>query len=264
MYTTEDDVHEIRTLPSDTRARLRSTQILTSLPQLISELVQNSLDARASHVDIGLDFDDWSCWVRDDGVGMAIGMDGLGCVGGEADEGRYGTSKTYGSSSINTPSTFGFRGEALASAANLSCLEISSRTVGQNESWSVILKGGKRLYYGAALRWRRERPGTVVCIRDAFYNLPIRRLSHPNASRTMELVIKELQTFALVFPQVAFSFEDTSKSSKDSATKKTRVLSVPKVIGPPFLCRMSSELYVFYSDYFHPTRFPSNIRTRSR
>jgi hypothetical protein len=78
----------------------------------------------------------------------------------------------------------------------LCCLEISSRTAHQRESWSVIIKvfqysrlstsylstdllcihftirqGSRQIYSGAALRWRRERPGTTVCIRDAFYNV---------------------------------------------------------------------------------------------
>jgi DNA mismatch repair protein MLH3 len=53
-----------------TQAKLRSTQILTTLPQIISELIQNSLDAKANHIDIGINFEDWMCWVRDDGTGI--------------------------------------------------------------------------------------------------------------------------------------------------------------------------------------------------
>ena len=129
-------VKSIQRLPQATRTRLRSTQIITTLSQIISELVQNSLDARASHVDVGLDFEAWECWVRDDGVGMSVGMEGLGSVGMEADGGRYseylfcmglatlsdaarkGTSKTYGSSSVGSASTFGFRGEGMREPAS--------------------------------------------------------------------------------------------------------------------------------------------------
>lgn len=58
-------------LPSATQSKLRSTQILVSLPQVVSELIQNSLDAEATHVDVGVDCEAWSCWVRDDGAGMS-------------------------------------------------------------------------------------------------------------------------------------------------------------------------------------------------
>ena len=72
-------------LPHPTRSRLRSTQILTTLAQIISELVQNSLDAGAKHVDVGVDIEGWECWVRDDGCG--ISRQDLGKL-----EGRYSES----------------------------------------------------------------------------------------------------------------------------------------------------------------------------
>ena len=62
-------------LDNGTRSKLRSTQIITSLPQIVSELVQNSLDAGASSIEIGVNRDEWSCWVRDNGTG--ISKDGL-------------------------------------------------------------------------------------------------------------------------------------------------------------------------------------------
>lgn len=58
-------------LPAHTQSKLRSTQILVSLPQVISELIQNALDANAGQVDVGVDCEEWSCWVRDNGVGMS-------------------------------------------------------------------------------------------------------------------------------------------------------------------------------------------------
>lgn len=70
-------------LPDATQSKLRSTQILTSLPQLISELVQNALDAGASHVDVGVDCEDWGCWVKDDGSG--INRDGLDALANVSD-----------------------------------------------------------------------------------------------------------------------------------------------------------------------------------
>jgi DNA mismatch repair protein MLH3 len=65
-------------LPTETRSLLRSTQILTTLPQITSELVQNALDAGAHKVEIGVHFAEWTCWVRDDGSG--ISKDGLAAL----------------------------------------------------------------------------------------------------------------------------------------------------------------------------------------
>lgn len=114
--------NELQQLPSHTQAKLRSTQILVSLPQIISELVQNSLDADASQIDIGVDCEDWSCWVRDDGRG--ISKADLVALQSAERYGVYrrfpvrksklsaaGTSKAYSYDSLGEVSTFGFRGE---------------------------------------------------------------------------------------------------------------------------------------------------------
>lgn len=76
----------IEVLPAPTQSKLRSTQILTSLSQIISELVQNSLDAGAQQINVGIDCEEWECWVRDDGVGMS--KDGLVRLMGGTKEGR--------------------------------------------------------------------------------------------------------------------------------------------------------------------------------
>ncbi|KAG2155051.1 uncharacterized protein EDB93DRAFT_1130961 [Suillus bovinus] len=212
-------------LSVETRAKLRSTQLLTSLPQVVSELLQNSLDAGASQVDIGIDCEEWSCWVRDNGAG--ISKAGLTTIGRGSEEGRYNTSKAYTPASLDFVSTFGFRGEALSSMAELCCLEISSRTSQSRESWSVILKGGKSLYSGPSIRWRRETAGSVVCVRDAFFSLPIRRQSHPSTAKTIDAIKQELEAYALMFPNVSFTLQDDSKS-RENASSKGHVLRVPK------------------------------------
>jgi DNA mismatch repair protein MLH3 len=74
-------------LPEPVRTRLRSTQLLTSLPHVVSELIQNSLDASASHIDIGVDCQEWECWVKDDGHGIT--KNDLGALSKSGEAGRY-------------------------------------------------------------------------------------------------------------------------------------------------------------------------------
>jgi signal transduction histidine kinase len=80
--------NSIEHLPTATRTKLRSTQILTSISQIVSELLQNSLDAGARHIEIGVDCEEWSCWVRDDGAGMS--KDAMNLLGKGPEDGRYG------------------------------------------------------------------------------------------------------------------------------------------------------------------------------
>lgn len=120
---------DIQRLPQSTQLSLRSSQILTSLAQVVSELVQNSLDANARHIEVGLDCEDWGCWVRDNGHG--ISRDELSTLGVD----RYRawctimcsrrhtvfetyvclhaaeSSKDYEPDSLSLRSGFGFRGE---------------------------------------------------------------------------------------------------------------------------------------------------------
>lgn len=78
----------ITLLPSETRALLRSTVILTTLPQVVSELVQNALDAGSSDVSVTLDASEWMCLVRDNGHGMS--SSDLAHLGKGSDGNRYG------------------------------------------------------------------------------------------------------------------------------------------------------------------------------
>lgn len=207
---------EIAPLPQRTRSILRSTVILTSLVQVVSELIQNSLDANARSIQVGVDCDDWSCWVQDDGMGFTI--DNLELLANNCKVGsmRYFTNKDPDCGHTS----FGFRGEALASIADLSILEISSRTAKARQSWSVILKGPETLFFGPSARWHRQSAGTTVCVRDAFHSLPVRRLAHTPSSRTLELIGREIETYALIIPNVTFQL----KNSRTEA----RIMTIPK------------------------------------
>ncbi len=105
---------QLQQLDVQTRSKIRSTQILASLPQFISELVQNSLDAGASQVDIGVNLEEWSCWVRDDGSG--IRKDDLDALSRGFEAGRYcECSKALGLSNLcplttNSKSESNFQG----------------------------------------------------------------------------------------------------------------------------------------------------------
>ncbi|KAH7887522.1 hypothetical protein F5I97DRAFT_1861022 [Phlebopus sp. FC_14] len=215
----------LKQLSAETRAKLRSTQILTSLPQIVSELLQNSIDSGASQIDIGVDCEEWCCWVMDNGTGFS--KDSLAKIGKGSDAARYNSSKAYTPASLESISTFGFRGEALSSMADLCCLEISSRTARARESWSVILKAGKSLYTGPSIRWRRESAGTVVSVLDAFFSLPVRRSSHPSPNKTIELIRHEVEAYALVFPIISFSFRDVSRATEGNPNK-SHILKIPK------------------------------------
>ncbi|KAG8959808.1 hypothetical protein FRC03_007474 [Tulasnella sp. 419] len=206
-------------LSEETRSQIRSTQILTTLAQIVSELVQNSLDAKSQHIEVGVNPDEWTCWVKDNGTG--ISRENMALIG------RYATSKSYESYATGEGPTFGFRGEALASASDVSCIEISSRTASQRETWTSIIQGGQQLYAGPALTGKRSNSGTTILVREAFYNLPVRRRSHPSSTRTIEKIRRDIETFALVSPHVSFTL-DKWTGDPNGSSGKIRLLTIPK------------------------------------
>lgn len=68
----------------------------------------------------------------------------------------------------------------------------------------------------------------IRLIADNIFQLPIRRLSHTSPARTLELVRKDLESIALVFPHVSFSLENTHKSDA-GRPGSGRIMKIPMV-----------------------------------
>jgi hypothetical protein len=163
---------EIAPLPPQTASLLRSSLVIPSLPSALIELVQNSLDAHSTQVSLSIDLDRWTIKCEDNGRGIT--REDLKRVGGE----RYWTSK-LDEGGMGKVETFGFRGEALASLADMALLEVLTRPSG-GETFSLVVKGGARLFEGEATT-KRPASGTTVWVRDIFYK--VRRDSRGDRDR---------------------------------------------------------------------------------
>jgi hypothetical protein len=105
----------------------------------------------------------------------------------------------------------------------------------------------------------------VICLRDIFYNvcvfnifidlqsneinkLPIRRTAHVPPHKTLELVKREMETYALVFPEISFTLDDASRLREGNTTN--RLLNIPKV------CLRHTESAGFNCCRRHPLSLP--------
>ena len=157
-------------LPVSTTSQLQSGVVIPSLPAVLIELVQNSLDARATSVQVTVDLSRWSIKCEDDGCGLS--RDDLQLLGRE----RNLTSK-LDPTGEGPVETFGFRGEALASVGQVAVLEVlTRRDHGDGESYSLVVRDGKIALEGIA-KTKRVAGGTTVWARDIFYN--VRLISFP-------------------------------------------------------------------------------------
>ncbi|CAH1757084.1 3095_t:CDS:10 [Entrophospora sp. SA101] len=198
----------IRILNDTTIRKLRAS-LITCLSQCVAELVQNSLDASATSIEIHVDVTKYFIQIIDNGTG--IPPDDMNNIGK-----RYATSKCHTLDDLKNVTTYGFRGEALANIAELSILEIISKHSNFFDTYCTIIKGGNRLQYGPTRNSKRKIPGTVVIIRDLFYSYPVRRkYKSANAMiNDLESVKRTINVMALIHPNVTFTLVDSSKDAK--------------------------------------------------
>ncbi|CUS07104.1 unnamed protein product [Tuber aestivum] len=152
----------IRLLPESVSARMRSTLTIANISDVISELLQNAIDAGARNLAITVNLGRNSCVLEDDGHGIA--PEDMLLVGQE-----YATSKH--------PSTgdFGFRGQALSAICGHSLTTITSRVETSRRTVMRRVSYGREVFTGAAPEHLGlGRSGTVVRVEGLWGDMPVR------------------------------------------------------------------------------------------
>lgn len=164
----DDGMAKLHALPKEVADAVRSQTVLNGLDQVVEELACNALDAGATCVRIWADLQNRRLEVHDDGHGMGR-EDLLEC--GK----RHCTSKIRTMRELQDgPETLGFRGEAMASLAELSTLSIRSRKKGSFETYCKTVQGNVVLRFGIE-KTTREEAGTSVYVENFQFNRPVRR-----------------------------------------------------------------------------------------
>jgi DNA mismatch repair protein MutL len=192
----------IRILPEKVASQIAAGEVIERPASVVRELLDNSIDAGSTNVVLKIENGGKRLIrVRDNGVGMTRD-DLLLCLE------RHATSKIKSVSDLFSLSSLGFRGEALPSTASVSRMEIKSRPPQQMIGHRVKVDGGK-------LRSVDEvgcPAGTIVEVRDLFYNVPARR-KFLRADRTeADHVIHTLSRISLPFLHIHFRLDDRDKA----------------------------------------------------
>ncbi|MEM3554730.1 MAG: DNA mismatch repair endonuclease MutL [Candidatus Micrarchaeaceae archaeon] len=184
----------IRLLPPELVAKIAAGEVVERPASVVKELLENSLDAGARHIHMDIRGGGrQEIRVVDDGCGIPAEEVPLAVQ-------RHATSKIATAADLYRIRTLGFRGEALASIAAVSRLTLVSRPAGQEVGMEVRVEGGRTL----GITPRPCTVGTIVLVRDLFYNTPA-RLKFLRQPRTEAGYIHTLVTdYALAHPDVAF------------------------------------------------------------
>lgn len=155
----------IRELPAHLVNQIAAGEVVERPASVVKELLENSLDAGASRIEIELEEAGVKlCRVRDDGTGIARDELALALA-------RHATSKISSLEELEHVATLGFRGEALPSIASVSRLRISSR---ERSADSGFMVEGTN-FTSSGVSPAAHPPGTTVEVRDLFFNTPARR-----------------------------------------------------------------------------------------
>jgi DNA mismatch repair protein MutL len=201
-------MHAIRPLPDQLINQIAAGEVVERPAAALKELLENSLDAGATQIDIDLSGGGVKLIrVADDGIGIDR-EDLLYAVA------RHATSKISSASDLEAIGTLGFRGEALASIAAVSRLALTSRSRDKPHAWRIEVDGGEvGVPQPAALA-----SGTTVTVQELYFNTPARK-------KFLRTDATEFGHCDEAFRRIALSHPDTGFTLQHNASVRYRLLA---------------------------------------
>jgi DNA mismatch repair protein MutL len=183
----------IQILSKEVINQIAAGEVLERPANLVKELIENSLDAGATKIDLDLDVGGKFLKIQDNGSGMS--KDDL-----SLSLNRHSTSKLKDFSDLWSLSTYGFRGEALASAAAVSQMSIVTRQKNSKQALQIKSDFGNQ----SDIFEVGGDYGTQITIDDLFTNVPARLKFLKSDSSEITQIMKVVKAFALSHPEVMF------------------------------------------------------------
>ncbi len=191
----------IRRLPESVINRIAAGEVVERPASVVKELVENSIDAGAGHIDVTIrDGGQTLISVTDDGAGMTADELPLAIE-------RHATSKLPDDDLLLIAS-LGFRGEALPAIGAVARLTITSRAEGADQAWSITVEGGN----AKALAPAALAQGTRIEVRDLFFATPA-RLKFLKTERTEQShAVDAIKRLAMAHPDIGFHLGDATRA----------------------------------------------------
>ncbi|NXS18669.1 PMS1 protein, partial [Mystacornis crossleyi] len=173
----------MKQLPGETIRLLSSSQVITSVVSVVKELIENSLDASATGLDIKLEnYGFGKIEVRDNGSGIKVDDVPVMAV-------KHYTSKISSSEDLERLTTYGFRGEALGSICSVSEVLVTTKTAADDFSIQYALDSNGRV---TSKKPSHLGQGTTVTVLNLFKNLPVRKQFY-STNRKCKEELKKVQ-----------------------------------------------------------------------
>jgi DNA mismatch repair protein MutL len=211
----------IRELPDELISQIAAGEVVERPASVVRELVDNALDAGASEVSVKLVAGGIrSIVVEDDGFGIASSELPLALR-------RHATSKINTLNDLETVSTMGFRGEALAAISSIAEVSISSRTADAAHAQRLDARSGE-------LSPAARGVGTSVEVRELFFSTPARRKFLKTEATELAHCVEAVRRHALTRPDVSFAIWHEGKLAQQWR-KATLTQRLHDVLGADFV-----------------------------
>ena len=211
----------IRQLPTSMINKIAAGEVIERPASVVKELVENSIDAGATRIDVAVDkggtelirIVDNGCGIEPDQLPLALAS--------------HATSKIADAQDLFQIRTFGFRGEAMASIAEISQMVVRSRTHDNTEGAEIRSDGGVFSPVGPC----GHPPGTSIEIRNLFFNTPVRRKYLRSNQTELGHVTETFLRLAIPHPKVHFTLKHNDRVIHDLPPTSDGIDRIAKLFG---------------------------------
>ena len=188
-------------LPKSVANRIAAGEIIERPSSMLKELLENAVDSGADNIEVRVeDAGIKTMIVEDNGSGIAFEELPLAIT-------HHATSKIYSIEDLDNIYTLGFRGEALASIADVTNLEIVSKSIDEKTGGKIVVEAGKILEH----KPYASVNGTKITAKNLFFNIPARYKFLKHISREFYLVKEVFDMEALVQPNITMKLYNNGK-----------------------------------------------------
>lgn len=223
----------IQQLPPLVANQIAAGEVIERPASVVKELLENSLDAGATSINIELSYGGLNqIKISDNGHGIVAEDLPLAVA-------AHATSKIKKLDDLYAIESMGFRGEALASISSVAKVMISSRTTTQENAMMLRVHGSEQTLSPCA-----RTIGTTIDVVDLFFNAPVRKRFLKGEKLEFQAVEQVVKRFALGAPDIALTLKHNGKvifSLPPALNEQSKLTRMSKILGSTF---MSNALFL--------------------